>query len=184
MQRSTLFIISLVLGVIIWLGIALFDLFDAPQVVSPQTAEPLNVIDPTPQTPIETAKPRAHVDNISNNQPVTLEKVANTSQAPIVIPDITFDPNAPSKTDSYGPSLPGNKTQKPIDKSLLDLPDQPTTDKDTDVLYDYEGRDEEKYKVKLGVAKDGYTVQTKMKTDRTTNQVELEGVEIEIKLPK
>lgn len=182
MQRSTFFIISLLLAVIIWLGIALTNLFDAPQVAPPQMAT--NPSAPTPQKPIETAKPASNTGNLSNNTTVSIEKVASTSPAPIVIPDITFDPKTPPKSDLYGPNLPGNQAKKPIDKSLLNLPDQPSTDKDTNVLYDYEGRDEEKYKVKLGVAKDGYTVQTKMKTDRTTNQVELEGVEIEIKLPK
>jgi cytoskeletal protein RodZ len=84
-------------------------------------------------------------------------------------------------TQNEGPTRPPATplADSPHDTRLLPDRSKPS---ENGVIYGYEGKEEESHKVSIGVKKDDVTVKTQIKAGEKENEVQ--GVEIEIKLPK
>ena len=148
-----------------------------PATTSAAPATPIKPV-PTPEKP-PLADPK--LDKTAKAQP-TLEKTTPV-EPPLIIPQ-TFTLKSPDAQKELGPTLPNSiANPRPIEKKLLQLPNAPS-EETQQLNYGYEGKDQDKYKLNLGVTDGGVSLQTKLKSDQAVKQVELEGVEIEIKLPK
>lgn len=87
---------------------------------------------------------------------------------------------APANTAPEGPQQPPPAPVLPSAPNPL-LP-QSTPPSNQELIYGYEGKEDDSHKVTIGVQRDDITVKTQIKADETQQQVQ--GVEIEIKLPK
>lgn len=86
----------------------------------------------------------------------------------------------PANTASEGPQQP------PPAKAVPDSPNpllpQNATPSNQALIYGYDGKEDDSHKVTIGVQQDDITVKTQIKAGETHQEVQ--GVEIEIKLPK
>ncbi|WP_173290034.1 hypothetical protein [Thiosulfativibrio zosterae] len=170
--------IALFFSVLVLITLGYWLLESADQSLPSQTPETLakpHQASPTPIKPLP----------VPEKAPLAVPKLEKTTpeEPPLIIPQ-TFTLKSPDAQKELGPTMPGSTPNpRPIEKKLLHLPNSPS-EETQQLNYGYEGKEQDKYKLNLGVTDGGVSLQTKLKTDQAAKQVELEGVEIEIKLPK
>lgn len=158
-----------------------------------QALLPTKPTEPTPPKPsISTPSPEAApaIKTLPQTNPKPPKErdeapIAETiKHKPIVIPK-ELNIGSQTSVNIEGPSLPSkNPVLKTPDKTLLKLPNQPSPSKEPELLYGYEGKEEDKIKVNLGVSQSGVKLESRLKTDPETKEVTVEGVQIQIDLPK